>query len=96
MDRLKPMKPLLDMDAPRWWPDELGEAASSGSSGDWRYAYFPSENRLLIEHNGKLTAYDAGEYQFRGAFQESGDAGTLSFMSQRGSVNLDSLKTIDL
>jgi hypothetical protein len=97
MDQIRPMRPhraLPNMSAPHWWPDELGDAASSGSSGELRYAYFARACRLLIERQGRLTTYDTGEHQFRGALQAQGAERKLSFISQHGSVTLDSLKII--
>jgi hypothetical protein len=91
---MRPLKPLPGMSVLRWWPDELGEAASSGSSTELRYAYFARACRLLIERQGHLTTYDTGEHQFRGALQAQGADRKLAFMSQHGSVPLDSLKII--
>lgn len=91
---MEPMKPMKGFSISRWWPPELGEASSSGSSSDMRYAYFSQARRLLIEQQGQLTTYDTGAYQFRGALQPSGAERKLSFVSQRGLVALDSLKVV--
>jgi hypothetical protein len=91
---MEPMKPMKGFSISRWWPPELGEASSSGSSSDMRYAYFSQARRLLIEQQGQLTIYDTGAYQFRGAFQPNGAERKLSFVSQRGLVALDSLKVV--
>jgi hypothetical protein len=93
-ETLRPLKPVSDSKATRWWPDEMGEAASSGCSDGWRYAYFPRAHRLLLERHGELTTYDTGLHQFRGALKAHGAGGMLSFTSQRGSVTLDELKII--
>ena len=58
MEPMKPMEPMQPM-APmkpmqRWWPQELGEPASSGGQNDVRYAFFPEKRRLLIETGGKI------------------------------------------
>jgi hypothetical protein len=97
MEPMKPMKPLEPMKGfsiNRWWPKELGEASSSGSSSDMRYAYFSRASRLLIEQKGRLTTYDTGAYAFRGALQVGGTERKLSFVSQFGIVELDSLAVI--
>jgi hypothetical protein len=94
VDTLRPLKPSLDSKASRWWPDQMGEAASSGSSDELRYAYFPRAHRLLLERHGELTIYDTGLHQFRGALRPHGSDGMLSFTSQNGRVTLDLLKII--
>jgi hypothetical protein len=72
----------------------MGEAASSGSSGGLRYAYFAHACRLLIVKQDQLTLYDTGDHHFRGVLQADGADGALSFMSQRGRVPLGSLKIV--
>jgi hypothetical protein len=97
METMKPMKPLSPVPGfsiQRWWPPELGDASSSGSSSELRYAYFSRAQRLLIEQQGLLTIYDTGAYQFRGALQTSGSERKLSFVSQHGLVALDTLKVV--
>jgi hypothetical protein len=97
MDPMKPMKPLSALPGftiRHWWPPEFGEASSSGSSSELRYAYFSRDQRLLIEQQGMLTTYDTGAYQFRGALQNSGSERKLSFVSQHGLVALASLKVV--
>jgi hypothetical protein len=77
-----------------WWPDELGEPSASGSQNGMRYAFFPHRNRLLIDANGKITAYDSGEHHIGGVSQQDGTARSLTFTSQNGPVKLDSLKRV--
>jgi hypothetical protein len=97
---MQPMKPMNSQSAlsglrfQHWWPPELGDASSSGSSSELRYAYFSRARRLLIEQQGTLTTYDTGAYQFRGALQASGSERKLSFVSQHGLVALDTLKVV--
>jgi hypothetical protein len=98
MEPMKPMKPpaaLSGFGIQHWWPPELGDASSSGSSSELRYAYFSQAQRLLIEQQGLLTTYDTGAYQFRGALQPRGSERKLFFVSQRGLVALDTLKVVD-
>jgi hypothetical protein len=96
LNPMRPLKPLSGMSARRWWPNEMGEAASSGSSGGLRYAYFAQACRLLIEQQDQLTLYDMGEHHFRGVLQTHGADGALSFMSARGRIALGSLKIVSL
>jgi hypothetical protein len=84
------------MSAIHWWPANMGEAASSGSSSGLRYAYFAQACRLLIERQGQVTLYETGDHHFRGVLQANGEDGALSFMSQRGRVTLGSLKIASL
>jgi hypothetical protein len=94
MKSMKPLSPLPGFSIRHWWPPEFGEASSSGSSSELRYAYFSRAQRLLVEQQGTLTTYDTGAYQFRGALQNSGSERKLSFVSQHGLVALDTLKVV--
>ena len=90
MEPLKPMKPLKF--AAPWWPEDLGEAASSGVQNGMRYAFFPQKRRLLIEQDGAKTLYDSGDHQISGVSQQSGSSSSLVFTSQSGPVALDTLR----
>ena len=57
-----------------------------------RYAFFPEKRRLLVEQDGKRTAYDSGDHQISGVSQRSGQASSLLFTSQSGPVALDTLR----
>ena len=95
MEPMEPMKPMKPMDPPAsdWWPDGLGNPASSGAQNDLRYAFFPDRQRLAIEQNGKVTQYDTGDHKISGVSQQqSGSGGTPRFTSQHGDVDLGSLK----
>jgi hypothetical protein len=61
---------------------------------DMRYAYFPELRRLVIERAGECTIFDTAEHQFRGVLQMSGPDAALSFLSQHGRVDLDSLSAL--
>ena len=96
MEPMKPMAPMkrmepLEFDSP-WWPDELGQPASSGAQNGWRYAFFPEKRRLLIEQDGKKAVYDSAEHQISGVAQQSGGSSSLVFTSQSGPVSLESLR----
>jgi hypothetical protein len=93
---IRSVKSMAGLSVTLWWPKQMGEAASSGSSGGLRYAYFAPACRLLIEQQGQLTLYDTGAHHFRGVLQADGADGTLSFASQGGRVTLGSLKILSL
>jgi hypothetical protein len=89
--------PSVSRDSPRfdgWWPQHLGEPSSTGSQNDMRYAYFPHPRRLLIEINGKTTAYDTGDLQISGVSQQQASDRSLTFTSQYGPVDVTRLPTV--
>ena len=96
MEPMKPMKPMEPMKpmtgGEKWWPENLGQPSTSGSQNGMRYAFFPDKHRLLIEQDGKLTTYDSGDHRISGVSQQDGQAQSLAFTSQNGSVRLDDLK----
>jgi hypothetical protein len=98
MEPMKPMKHLKPMEpmpaAARWWPEDLGNPASSGGQNEMRFAFFPEDYVLLVEASGKITAYDSGNHQITGVTQ--GKSKALSFSSQNGTISLNELKQIDL
>ena len=95
MEPMKPMKPMEPMKpmsgAPAWWPSDLGNPSTQGAQNDRRYAFFPEAKRLLIEQNGKVTAYDSGDHRISGVSQQHSQDQTLNFTSQHGQVDLNSL-----
>ena len=104
METMKPMKPMAPMKpmepmkpmaaAERWWPDALGEPASSGSQDGMRYAFFPRQRRLLIERDGQLTTYDSGAHDIDGVSQQNGSGAHPIFTSGGGQVNLAELQKL--
>lgn len=80
--------------AHRWWPDELGIPASTGSQNNIRYAFFPSARRLAIDLNGQLTLYDTLDHQIGGVSQQQSQGASLTFTSQRGLVRLAELPLV--
>ena len=100
MEPMKPMRPMKPMEPMKsmgggeaWWPEELGAPASSGSQDGLRYAFFPDRRRLLVERDGRLTAYDSGDHRIGGVRQAGG--GTATFTDGDGTVDLGDLKTVD-
>lgn len=77
-----------------WWPEGLGQPATSGSQNDARYAFFPDTRRLAIETDGRVTLYDTGDHRIGGVSQQQGSSRSLSFTSQHGPVQLDELPVI--
>lgn len=77
-----------------WWPDGLGQPATSGSQNDTRYAFFPESRRLAIETGGRVTLYDTGDHQIGGVSQQQGSSYSLSFTSQHGPVRLEELPVV--
>ncbi len=96
MEPMKPMAPMTPMEPlkfdPPWWPEELGDAASSGTQNGMRYAFFPKKRRLLVERDGAKTVYDSGDHQISGVSQQSGPSASLVFTSPDGPVALDILR----
>ena len=99
MKPMKPMAPLKPMEpisaAEKWWPDELGHPATSGSQNGLRYAFFPDKQRLLLERDGKRTLYDTGDHRISGVSQQASTRQEIAFASQNGEVKLDELKKLD-
>ena len=92
---MKPMEPMAPMKGPeKWWPGDLGQPATSGSQNGQRHAFFPEALRLLIEHDGKLVAYDSAGHRISGVSQQNSDRRSLAFTSQDGLVKLDELKQV--
>jgi hypothetical protein len=87
---MQPMEPLK-FDPP-WWPEELGQPASSGGQNGMRYAFFPQKRRLLVEEEGRKTVYDSADHQISGVSQQSDHTSPLVFTSQSGPVALETLR----
>jgi hypothetical protein len=96
MAPMKPMEPMKPMaPAEKWWPDHLGQPSTSGSQNDMRYAFFPDQQRLLVEHGGKCTTYDSEDHRISGVSQQQSHDQHLAFTSQNGTVNLSELHQIE-
>jgi hypothetical protein len=77
-----------------WWPEKLGQPATSGSQYGRRYAYFRELRRLIVESCGKLAVYHTGDLQISGICPNSSRAMSLTFYSQEGLVDIDELRQI--
>ena len=80
----------------QWWPSDLGEPTSTGSQNNVRYAYFGEPRRLVIELHGKVTVYDTLDNQISSFSQQQSHAGSLSFHSQHGLVDVGALPVISV
>ena len=78
----------------QWWPVDLGVPNATGAQNNVRYAYFAEPRRLAIELDGKLTIYDTLDHQIGSVSQQQSRAGTLSFHSQHGLVDVASLPVV--
>ena len=78
----------------QWWPVDLGVPNATGAQNNVRYAYFAQPRRLAIELDGKLTIYDTLDHRIGSFSQQQSHAGTLSFHSQHGLVDVASLPVI--
>ena len=72
----------------------MGVPATFGSSEHLRYASFPLVRRLVVERSGVSVTYDTADHQFRGVLQYSVADGKMSFLSQRGRVDLAQLLVV--
>lgn len=76
-----------------WWGD-LGQPISTGSQNNMSYAIFNDKRRLAIQLNGKVIVFDTLDHQIGGVGQQQGGTYSVSFTSQKGNVNLDSLPVV--
>lgn len=79
-----------------WWGPGLGRPNSSGTQNGVRYAYFAQARRLAIELHGRVTVYDTLDHHIGGFSQQQSGSGSLSFTSQHGLVNVDSLPVVSV
>jgi hypothetical protein len=79
-----------------WWPADYGKPGSTGGQNGARYAYFASRNRLLVERDGSVTAYDTTGYTVHGAGQQQANAapGTLTLATDKGPIPVDDLPVV--
>jgi hypothetical protein len=79
-----------------WWPAGLQFPNSTGSQNNVRYAYFATIRRLAIEANGHVTLYDTLDHQIGGFSQQQSVGGSITFTSQYGLVDVNSLPIISI
>ena len=84
-----------------WWPEWLGQPASSGGQNQARYAYFPQARRLAFDFgDGRPVALlDTGEHRIGGFSQQQSGPGDpflgVSVSSQFGQFALSSFPYAD-
>ena len=77
-----------------WWPEWLGQPASSGGQNSARYAYFPQARRLAFDFgDGRpVVLMDTGDHQIGGFSQQQSGPGDpymgVSVSSQFGQYSL--------
>jgi hypothetical protein len=79
-----------------WWPKGLQFPTSTGSQNNVRYAYFATIRRLAIEVNGQVTLYDTLDHQIGGFSQQQSVGGSITFTSQYGLVDVNTLPIISI
>ena len=79
-----------------WWPAGLQFPNSTGSQNNVRYAYFATIRRLAIEVNGHVTLYDTLDHQIGGFSQQQSVGGSITFTSQYGLVDVNTLPIISI
>jgi hypothetical protein len=79
--------------AGNWWGD-LGYPNSTGSQNDTSYAIFSNIRRLAILQNGKVTVFDTLDNHIGGVGQQQGGNYSVSFTSQYGTVDLNTLPIV--
>jgi Short C-terminal domain len=79
-----------------WWPAGLQFPNSTGAQNNVRYAYFATIRRLAIETNGHVTLYDTLDHQIGGFSQQQSVGGSITFTSQYGLVDVNSLPIISI
>ncbi|MDP2902242.1 MAG: SHOCT domain-containing protein [Methylovulum sp.] len=79
-----------------WWPAGLQFPNSTGAQNNMRYAYFATIRRLAIEANGHVTLYDTLDHQIGGFSQQQSQGSSITFTSQYGVVDVNSLPIISI
>lgn len=77
-----------------WWPQDLGQPNALGSQNQMRYAYFANPRRLAVKTGNSVWVYDTLSHQIGGFSQQQGSGGGISFSSQFGNVDLNSLPVV--
>ena len=73
MAPMKPMPPMPTDDG--WWPEGLSNPSSSGGQNGLKYAFFPDQQRLAIERDGRVEQFDTGGHRIAGVSQrQTGNA----------------------
>ena len=94
MEPMKPMAPMKTDDA--WWPEGLSNPSSSGGQNGMKYAFFPDQQRLAIERNGRVEQFDTGSHRISGVAQSQsgGSGGDPVFSADGADVALSDLRKV--
>ena len=77
-----------------WWPQDLGSPSATGSQNNVKYAYFAGPARLAVKTGNSTWVYDTLNHNIGGFSQQQGGGSTISFSSQFGTINLNSLPVV--
>jgi len=77
-----------------WWPSDLGSPNATGSQNQTQYAYFGNACRLAVKTGSSVWVYNTLQHQIGGFSQQQGGGGGITFTSQFGTVNLNSLPVV--
>ena len=94
---MEPMKPMAPMQPDEsWWPAGLSNPSSSGGQNGLKYAFFPDQQRLAIERDGRVEQFDTGSRRISSVLQiQSGiDGGDPVFSADGADVALSDLRKV--
>ena len=75
-----------------WWPKEFkSRPAATGGQNDFRYAYFPEENALVVERRGETITYDTSGHDLHGFGQQQVSSSGFTLRSAQGTLDLSEL-----
>jgi len=77
-----------------WWPQDLGQPNALGNQNQMHYAYFSVPRRLAVKTGSSVWVYDTLNHQIGGFSQQQGGSGGISFSSQFGTVDINSLPVV--
>ena len=76
------------------WPAVFGQPSASGSQNNFRYAYFPTVKRLVLDKGDKRYIYDTKHHVISGVSQQQGSTNSFVFSSQHGPVDIGELSIV--
>ncbi len=77
-----------------WWPQDLGQPNATGNQNQMHYAYFSIPRRLAVKTGSSVWVYDTLNHQIGGFSQQQSGGGGVSFSSQFGTVDLNTLPVV--
>lgn len=76
------------------WPAVFGQPSASGSQNNFRYAYFPTVKRLVLDKGDKRYIYDTKHHVISGVSQQQGSTNSFVFSSQHGPIDIGELSIV--